>query len=245
MAIGALSMSWVRHSLVLVALLATACGEGSAERTEAPPRPVPVFRVADANLLAGRALPGQARSAREAMLSFRVAGRIQERRVKTGDQVEEGQILATIDPAPHRAELDRVAASLQRARATYANAASQLDRDQQLLDKGIIAKARFENSDAAAKEAQAEVRSLEAAEQSARLDLGYTELRAPCAGIVSAVFAEAFEEVKPQEPVMRLIDPAEIEMIVSVPESLISFVPHVVDIRATFDSYPGVEIRRK
>ena len=243
MAIGVSPRCCVRHSfVVLLALLATACGENSGEQTEAVPRPVPVFRVVDANLLAGRALPGQARSAREAMLSFRLAGRIQERRVKTGDQVKEGEILATLDPAPYQAELDRVAASLQRARATYANAASQLDRDKQLLDKGIVAKARFENSESAAKEAQAEVRSLEAAEQSAKLDLGYTELRAPFAGIVSAVFAEAFEEIRPQEAVMRLIDPAEIEMIVSVPESLISFVPHVIDIRATFDSYPGVEI---
>jgi RND family efflux transporter MFP subunit len=243
MAIGVSPRCCVRHSfVVLVTLLATVCGENSAEQTEALPRPVPVFRVVDANLLAGRALPGQARSAREAMLSFRIAGRIQERRVKTGDQVKEGEILATLDPAPYQTELDRVAANLQRARAAYANAASQLDRDKQLLDKGIIAKVRFENSDSAAKEAQAEVRSLEAAEQNAKLDLGYTELRAPFAGIISAVFAEAFEEVKPQEAVMRLIDPAEIEMIVSVPESLISFVPHVIDIRATFDSYPGVEI---
>ena len=149
MAIAVSARCFVPH--VLVVLLATACGEESAQQTEALPRPVPVFRVIDANLLAGRALPGQARSAREAMLSFRIAGRIQERRVKTGDQVKEGEILVTLDPAPYQTELDRVAANLQRARAAYANAASQLDRDKQLLDKGIIAKARFENSDSGAK----------------------------------------------------------------------------------------------
>jgi len=41
---------------------------------------------------------------------------------------------------------------------------------------------------------------------------------------------------------MRLIDPAEIEMNVNVPESLISLVPHVVDLRVTFDAFPGIEI---
>ena len=176
------------------------------------------------------------------MLSFRVAGRILERRVKTGDQVKEGDILATLDAAPYQAELDRVAASLRRAQAAYANAAGQLDRDKQLFAKGIVAKARFDNSSAAAKQAQAEVGSLEAAQERVKLDLGYTELRAPFPGTVSAVFAETFEEVKPSEPVMRLIDPAEIEMIVNVPESLISYVPHVIDLRATFDAFPGVEI---
>jgi RND family efflux transporter MFP subunit len=222
--------------------LATGCSEKPAKTAETPPRPVKIFRVVDANLIAGRAIPGQARSAREAMLSFRVAGRVQERRVKTGDQVKEGDVLAILDAAPYQAELDRASANLRRAQATYTNAASQLDRDKQLFAKGVVAKARLQSSDAAANEALAEVKSLEAAEERAKLDLTYTELHAPFPGIVSAAFAENFEEVKPQEPVLRLIDPSEIEMIVNVPESLISYVPYVIDLRAAFDAFPGVEI---
>ena len=226
----------------LIAFFLAACNDKPARQAEGPPRPVKVVRVVDADVIAGRALPGQARTMREAMLSFRVAGRIQERRVKAGDQVKEGDVLATLDAAPYQAEFDRVSADLQRAQAAYANAASQLGRDRDLLAKGIIARARFESSDSIAKQSQAEVRSLEAAQERAKLDLGYTELQAPFTGIVSAVFAETFEEIKPQDPVMRLIDPAEIEMIVNVPESLISIVPHVVDLRATFDAFPGIEI---
>jgi RND family efflux transporter MFP subunit len=233
----------MRHwFIIVIALLVLACSREPTKQAETPPRPVKVFGVIDANLIAGRAIPGQARSAREAMLSFRIAGRIQERRVKTGDQVKEGDILATLDVAPYQAELDRAVANLQRAQAAYANAASALNRDKQLFNKGIVAKARFENTDAEAKQALAEVRSLEAAQARAKLDLSYTELRAPFSGTVSTVFAEVFEEVKPQEPAMRLIDPSEVEMIVSVPESLISFVPYVVNLRAMFDAFPGVEI---
>jgi len=228
--------------ILLIALLVTACGQEPAQKAQAPPRPVRVFRVVDTNLIAGRAFPGQARSAREAMLSFRIVGRIQERRVKSGDQVKEGDVLVTLDAAPYQVEFDRVAANPQRARAAYSNAASQRDREKPLLEKGIIAPARYENLDSTAKQALSEVKSLEAAQERARLDLGYTELRAPFPGIISAVFAEAFEEVKPQQPIMRLIDPAEIEMNVNVPESLISLVPHVVDLRVTFDAFPGIEI---
>ena len=232
-----------RAFILVIALLGVAsCDRGARRQAETSPRPVREFRVVDANIIAGRAFPGQARSAREAMLSFRIVGRIEERRVKTGDQVQEGDILATLDTTPYQVELDRVTSNLKRAQAAYANAASQLNRDKYLLSKDIVAPARFEISESEAKQTQAEVRSLEAAQERARLDLGYTELRAPFAGIVSAVFAEAFEEVNPSKPVMRLIDPVDVEMIVNVPESLISLVPHVIDLRATFDAFPGIEI---
>jgi membrane fusion protein, multidrug efflux system len=71
------------------------------------------------------------------------------------DQVKEGDVLVTLDAAPYQVEYDRIAANLQRARAAYSNAASQRDREKPLLEKGIIAPARFENLDSAAKQALA------------------------------------------------------------------------------------------
>jgi RND family efflux transporter MFP subunit len=230
-----------RTAILATVLLIGACSDRPAE-TELPPRPIIAFRVVNADIVAGRAIPGQARSAREAALSFRVGGRVLERRVKTGDQVKEGEVVATLDPAPYQAEVDSVSATLERARAAYRNAAGQLDRDRQLFEKGIVAKARLETSEANAQQALAEVRSLEATLERRKLDLGYTILRAPFAGVVSAVFAEAFEEVKPQQSIMRIIDPHKVEMIVNVPESLISLVPYAVDIKVTFDAFPELEI---
>lgn len=227
---------------LLGSLLVGACSEKAAKETAPPPRPVITFRIINSGILAGRAIPGQARSAHEAALSFRVGGRMLERRVKTGDQVKEGDVVATLDPAPYQAEVDSVGATLERARAAYRNAASQLDRDRQLFEKDIVAKARLETSDANAQQTLAEVRSLEATLERRKLDLGYTVLHAPFGGVVSAVFAEAFEEVKPQQSVVRIIDPEKIEMTINVPESLISLVPYAVDINVTFDAFPGVAI---
>jgi RND family efflux transporter MFP subunit len=231
--------------VLLMSLLVGACSDKAAKEAELPPRPVIAFRLVDADIIAGRAIPGQARSAHEAALSFRVGGRMLERRVKTGDQIKDGDVVATLDPAPYQAELDSVNATLERARAAYRNAASQLDRDRQLFEKDIIAKARLETSEANAQQAAAEVRSLEATLERRKLDLGYTVLHAPFGGVVSAVFSEVFEEVKPQQSVMRIIDPEKIEMVVNVPESLISLVPYAVDIKVTFDAFPGVEIPAK
>jgi RND family efflux transporter MFP subunit len=226
----------------LILLLLCACDDKGKEQAEQPPRPVIVYRVVNADVVAGRAIPGQARSAQDAMLSFRVGGRIQERRVKTGDQVKEGDVVATLDPAPYQSEVDSVSATLQRALAVYKSAASQLERDRILFEKGHVAKAFLEKSESAVQQTQAEMQSLQASLERRKLDLGYTMLRAPFAGVVSAVFAEVFEEVKPQQQVMRVIDPNKIEMVANVPETLISFVPFLVDIKVTFDAFPGVEI---
>jgi RND family efflux transporter MFP subunit len=228
--------------ILVTSLLVAACSEKAAKETELPPRPVITFRVTSADISAGRAIPGQARAAHEAALSFRVGGRMLERRVRTGDQVKEGDIVATLDPAPYQAEVDSVNANLDRAQAAYRNAASQLDRDRQLFEKAIIARARMETSEANAQQALAEVQSLEATLERRKLDLGYTVLHAPFAGLVSAVFAEVFEEVKPQQSVMRVIDPDKIEMIINVPESMISLVPYAADIKVSFDAFPGVEV---
>src|ERR1700730_10258055 len=228
--------------IALVPLVMSACSDKAANETEFPPRPVIAFRVINSDIIAGRAMPGQARSAHEAALSFRVGGRMLERRRRKGDQIKEGDVVATLDPAPYQAEVDSVNATLERALAPSRNAASQLDRDRQLFEKDIIAKARLETSETNAQQALAEVRSLEATLERRKLDLGYTVLHAPFGGVVSAVFAEVFEEIKPQQSVIRIIDPEKIEMIVNVPESLISLVPYAVDIKVTFDAFPGVEI---
>lgn len=233
----------LRQALVPpLVLLLGACGNKTAQQAPPPARPVIAFRITNADVFAGRALPGQARAALEAAVSFRVGGRILERRVKTGDTVKEGDVVATLDPAPYQTEVNVVSASLQRARAAYTSAASQLERDKQLAAKDIVSKARLETTQSNAEQAQAEVQSLEATLDRRKLDVGYTVLRAPFDGVVAATFAEVFEEVKPQQSIMRIIDPTKIEMIVNVPESLISFVPYVADIRATFDAFPGVEI---
>ena len=154
--------------------------------------------------------------------------------VKTGDLIKEGDVLAILDPAPYQAEVDSISANLQRARAAFTNAASQLDRYQKLFAKDIIAKARLKSSQSSADQAQAEVQSLDPSLERRKLDLSYTVLRAPFDEVVSAVFAKVFEEVKPQQSLMHVIDPKKIEMVVNVPESLISLAPYATDIKVMY-----------
>ena len=67
-------------------------------------------------------------------------------------------------------------------------------------------------------------------------------MRAPFAGIVVQKYADNFENVRAKEPVIRIVDASRIEMVVDIPENLISLAPQAKDIVVTFDAFPDTEI---
>ena len=224
-------------AFVLPAMLLAACEEEVQTEAEII-RPVKAIKVGDINALRERWLPGQAKATREVELSFRVSGPIVEFPVKIGDTVVEGDVLAKMDPATYTAEADGAKANLSRAQATLRNAELELDRNQKLLKKGHVAQARVDQVLASTGEARADVAAAKAALDKAQLDLKYTTLRAPFEGTIVATYAENFEDVRAQRPVLRLLDDSRIDMVVRVPESVISIVPTVTDIVVVFDAFP-------
>ena len=115
----------------------------------------------------------------------RVSGYLSRVAFKEGDEVKEGDLLFVIDPRPYKASLDSAAAQLERAKAS-ARLADILDqRSQQLIKTGAISRNEFDRNSTAAAQANAEVSAAEAALETARLNLGYTEVRSPIAGKVS------------------------------------------------------------
>ncbi|MFQ5760315.1 MAG: biotin/lipoyl-binding protein, partial [Acidiferrobacterales bacterium] len=93
-------------ALVLTVLVA-GCGKDEAP-AETIARPVKAIKVGDVAQVSGRSFPGQARATREANLSFRVSGPLITFPVKVGDDVEEGQVLARIDPRDYQVNLNNV-----------------------------------------------------------------------------------------------------------------------------------------
>ena len=230
-------------AVVLSALLAlTACQEEQAAEAPEVVRPVKAIKIGDATVLQQRWFPGRAQAAREVELSFRVSGPLIELPIKVGDRIAEGDVLARIDPATFQAEVDRIAANVNRAQASLQNAKLQLQRQETLYNKGHVAKAALDRYIAAEAQDSAEVRSQQANLQRARLDLGYTTITAPFAGVVVATYVENFEEVREKQRILRLLDPSEIEMVVNIPESMISVAPQVKEVITIFDAFPDVEI---
>lgn len=114
-----------------------------------------------------------------------VSGTITAVHFKDGQLVKKGDALFTIDPRPYAAEVDRAAAQLASAKARDVFTSTDLARAQRLIADNAIAKKDFDQKENAAREAVANVKAAQAALETARINLGYTQIVAPVAGRVS------------------------------------------------------------
>jgi multidrug efflux system membrane fusion protein len=117
----------------------------------------------------------------------RVAGAIQSTNFIEGELVKAGDLLFKIDPAPYAAEVDKAQAQLEAAKARVVFTASELERGAQLVGNNVVTRRDYDQRDNAHREAVANVKAAEATLQAAKLNLGYTEVRAPVDGRVGKI----------------------------------------------------------
>lgn len=211
----------MRRALPALALLAAlpACRDGTPQTAAPePPRPVQVAEIRFTPAEQPRAFAGVVRARREADIAFRATGRIQARLVDVGAVVAAGQELARLDPADIALSLRAAEADLAAAEAEARRAIADAGRSRTLLQGGHVAAAFDDQRQATARSAEERVASARAALALARNRLDHTILRAPTDGVVTAVIAEAGQVVADGQPVMRMADPAEREVLVQVPE---------------------------
>ncbi|MGH8583558.1 MAG: efflux RND transporter periplasmic adaptor subunit, partial [Gammaproteobacteria bacterium] len=147
-----------------------------------PPPAVSVAEVVSKDVTQWDEVTGHIEAVEMVQVQPRVAGYIESVRFKEGEEVQKGDVLFIIDPRPFKARLASAEAELARARSRAQLARIRALRAKKLLGKGVIAEDEYDERMAAATQAQADLRAAEAAVEVARLDLEYTEVRAPIAG---------------------------------------------------------------
>jgi len=182
---------WVAGT-VLTALTAIATAvfslrSGSADASPAtvpPATAVSVATVVASDVATWDEFSGRLEAVERVDIRSRVAGTVQAVHFREGALVKKGDLLLTIDPAPYAAEVDRAEAQVAAAQARLSYTRSEFERAQRLLDERAIAQREADERINAQREADANLRAAQAALQTARLSLGYTQVRAPVAGRV-------------------------------------------------------------
>jgi len=146
--------------------------------------PVSVATVVQSDVATWDEFSGRLEAVERVDIRSRVAGTVQSVHFREGALVKKGDLLITIDPAPYQADVDRAAAQVAAAEARVSYTHSESERAKRLLDERAIAQRESDERSNALREADANLRAAQAALQTARLSLGYTEVRAPVAGRV-------------------------------------------------------------
>ncbi|RKZ94156.1 MAG: efflux RND transporter periplasmic adaptor subunit [Gammaproteobacteria bacterium] len=225
--------------VLLMALVLSACADEPAPEKEVI-RPVRAIQVAVQTEMETRTFPGTAKATQEVNLSFRIGGPLITFPVNIGDRVKKGDVLARIDPRDFKVELSKAQGKLDKANANAKRAQADYARELNILkqDAGATSQAAVDRREDQRDQAYAEIKSLKAFVDAAKDNLSYTYLKAPFDGIVVETIVENFETVLSRQEIVRLLDDSSIEMIVNIPEDLISLVPTLETIFVRFDTFP-------
>ena len=197
-------------TLSLIAGL-SACGKKDAKPQVRPPAEVSVVTVASERVHHTTELPGRINSVREAQVRARATGILLKRLFEEGSNVQEGQVLFEIDPAPLQASLNSAKASVTRTEAVLNASKATVDRYKELVPINAISKQVYDQAMAALGQNEAELLASKAAIQTAELNLGYAKVTAPISGRISRALVTEGALVSALEAtqlaVIRQLDP--------------------------------------
>ena len=231
--------------LLLLAVALAGCekaGHQTAHESESAPviRPVRAMTVEPMSFRMGNSVAGTIEARADADLGFRIAGKLIERKVDVGDQVKAGDRLARLDDQDQRNALRSAEAALASARADLVQARNEEARKKELLANGNTSQALYDAALLEMRTADAKRVAAEAALQSARDRVGYTELLADRDGVVTAVGAEPGQVVEAGGMVVRVAQPQEREAVFNIPEAGIRAAPRDPVIEVALAGAPDI-----
>ncbi|HEX2140485.1 MAG TPA: efflux RND transporter periplasmic adaptor subunit, partial [Woeseiaceae bacterium] len=202
----------IRLPVLLLGFLLAGCQPGtgsdqagkSADEKQTPAIPVEVATATRGDIVAVYSSTAPIEAYAEAQVVAKVGGEVVEILVEEGQQVEEGQVLARLDGERLRFEMLQAEANLRKLERDHA-------RNVDLKERGIISLGEFEKI-------LYEMEALKASFNLAKLELGYTEIRAPIDGVVSRRFIKVGNTLAVNAPTFQITSLEPLVSYLHVPE---------------------------
>lgn len=162
---------------------------------------------------------GVVEAVRQSIIAAQVPGQIMELKVKAGDSVKAGQILARIDPRAAEQALSGSRSQVIEAQANLNSAQRNYQRSKQLHQQKFISQAALDQAETDFKAAQARVAALESNVGQASTARTFTTITAPYNGVVAATSVEVGDMATPGKPLLTLFDPGAMRVTATLSQS--------------------------
>lgn len=228
-------------------------GQGGGRGAARPPMPVEFAPARRANVAERITIVGNLIGAATVEAVPRVNGRLAEVHVRLGDQVRRGQPIAKIEDREIREQVRQAEASFKVAEATIRQrradlklAETNLERNRNLLERELLPRQTYDDTEARHQAAIAQLELAEAQFEQAkarleelRINLSNTVIASPVDGFIGKRYLDPGATVSPNAPVASIVDIRTVRMVANVVEKDVSRVAVGMPAQVTVDAFPN------
>lgn len=194
---------------------------GVVERPPGMPAPTIEEKAVRENRPAFYVAVGTIRSRTEATVAAQVSGRVTSVKVREGDTVTQGGLLATLDSQEIETRVGQARSGLDAARAELADAELNYGRIRRLLPERAATQVQMDTAEARLKQARAAVAAAQKKLEEASIVLTYANIRAPMTGVVSKREADPGDLAYPGRPLLTILNPKGLRLEANIREGMI------------------------
>lgn len=209
----------IRFLPLLAMLWLAACSSAAPEQARSIPAvSLATITLAPQTLPLTRSWDGRIEAIDRATLAAQTSGRVAELPFDVGDVVEEGTVVVRFTAVEQQSGQRQAQAALAAARAAANDAAAHFRRIEDVHARGLVARADHDRAKAAHEAAQAQLAAARAGLNAADEQVGYTAIRAPYRGVVTARHVEAGETVSPGQALISGLSLDRLRLVVDLPQ---------------------------
>lgn len=153
----------------------------------------------------------------QATLKSKVGGEVEQLKLREGQDVREGDVIARVDTRNLQAQYDREAAAVEKARADLDLARLNRDKNRTLLEQRFISQNTFEQTESAYAGSVASFKLAEAEARVAKINLDDAQIRAPFSGTIAKRLVQPGEKVSPDSAIVTVVDLKQMVLEAAVP----------------------------